>query len=182
MLLRFPSRLPSGTLALSLLVSTGCGFQETADSPTGPDGRFSIHWLAEEPAPGVRICELYSTGEEIAVEPSPVLSSAHFDSATVEEEGGYVVAVWMTTEGQARLETATRENVGRRLAIVFDGRVHATPLIQAQIRSQSLPISELSEAGARDLAAQINEALFHLREPSARDPQSSSDSPSFGGW
>jgi hypothetical protein len=170
MVLGFPNRLLSGILALGILVSTGCGPQETSEPPSGSDSLFSIHWLAEEPAPGVRICEFFSTGEEVGVETPPVLSLAHFDSVTVETEGDYFVAVWMTTDGQARLEAASRENVGRRLAIVFDGQVRATPLIRAELRLESFPIYEISEEEARELAARLNDALFHLRDSTNRSP------------
>ena len=52
----------------------------------------------------------------------------------------HVISVEMTPDGAAKLEQVTRENIGRRLAIVLDGRIVVAPTIRSSV-SKAVAIS-----------------------------------------
>jgi preprotein translocase subunit SecD len=183
MVLKSPVWLLSSMFAACLLLSIGCSQGAPGNPRSEADALFSLHWLVEEPAPDVRTCELLATGEEVGVVTPPILSLPQFDSATVESEGDdYVyVAVWISAEAQGILETATRENVGRRIGIVFRNQVVATPLIRGELRLDAFPIYEISAEHALELAAQLNDALMRMSDSNSLPQEPPSNLPSSGG-
>lgn len=103
-------------------------------------------------------------GNVYYVEPSAILSDAHIEGVDVEfgEARGLLLHVHFTEEGVARMEGATADNVGKRLALVVNGEAFAAPLIIMPIRfgeRGSLPValSELSRSDARQVARMVCE-------------------------
>lgn len=69
------------------------------------------------------------------------------------------VAFQLTPEGAARFAALTKANVGRRIAILVDGRVVAAPRIQTEMADGVGAISgDFSRRDASVLAMQINDA------------------------
>ncbi len=69
------------------------------------------------------------------------------------------VAFQLTPEGAARFAALTKANVGRRIAILVDGRVVAAPRIQTEMADGQGAISgDFSRREASVLAMQINDA------------------------
>ena len=69
------------------------------------------------------------------------------------------VAFQLTPEGAARFAALTKANVGRRVAILVDGRVVAAPRIQTEMADGVGAISgDFSRHEASVLAMQINDA------------------------
>ncbi|MFO7768183.1 MAG: protein translocase subunit SecD [bacterium] len=127
-----------------------------------PDPRY-----AEE---GVEFRELYLT------EASPVVTGEHLESATVtiggpgdmEAAGQPVVNFRMTAEGGRTIARVTKANIGRRMAIILDGRVAVAPTIQGALgrdsritgigdMGEARNISIVLESGALPTDAQIVE-------------------------
>lgn len=75
------------------------------------------------------------------------------DSATGKE---YVVGLTFTEEGQAQFAKATQENVGKRIAIVYDGVIYSNPIVQQAITGGTCEINGMgSYEDAENLAATI---------------------------
>ena len=68
-----------------------------------------------------------------------------------------VIKITMNKQGAHDWEVMTRENVGRSIAIVFDGRVISCPIVNDAISGGVTEISgNFTEAEAEELAARIN--------------------------
>jgi SecD/SecF fusion protein len=82
------------------------------------------------------------------------LAVPHFDN------NGWTVSLALTSEGADKMERATRENVGRQLAILLDGEVISAPVIRDILRD-NIQISggNFTEKQVRDLASALNNPL-----------------------
>lgn len=85
---------------------------------------------------GHRLYEL-ADGERLLVEEAPVLTGETLVSAQVRFDpsrfNAPIVGIRFNAEGAKRFGQVTAENVGRRLAIVLDGKVQSAPQIQEPI-------------------------------------------------
>jgi preprotein translocase subunit SecD len=50
-----------------------------------------------------------------------------------DEWGGAAVAFTLNSDGGARFEQATRENIGKQIAIILDGKVQSAPVVETEI-------------------------------------------------
>ena len=76
------------------------------------------------------------------------------------------VAFQLTPAGAARFAALTKANVGRRIAILVDGRVVAAPRIQTEMVDGQGAISrDFSRRDASVLAMQINDAASASQRP-----------------
>ena len=72
----------------------------------------------------------------------------------------YYVEVVFTDRGRDRIAEVTKENIGKRLAIIVSGTVIMAPKIVAEISEGKVWIAgRFSEDDASDLAARINKGL-----------------------
>jgi preprotein translocase subunit SecD len=70
-----------------------------------------------------------------------------------------VIEVVFTEAGGRRFADLTRRSIGRRLAVVVDGKLVVAPRIEAEIPGGKAVLSgRLTKRQATDLAAKINEA------------------------
>jgi len=143
------------------------GIQDPARAKAliGKTAQLEFHLLAQDPnAPGVKRL----TGTEV----DPVTHSSHEIPYNVEQtilmtgaaisdarhrpgqmgEGPYV-AITLTPQGGNTFERITGDNVGRRLAIVLDGKVQSAPVIKDRIGGGRAVITgSFTLDEARDLA------------------------------
>ncbi|GMV92665.1 MAG: hypothetical protein AMXMBFR82_24430 [Candidatus Hydrogenedentota bacterium] len=71
----------------------------------------------------------------------------------------YAVFFVTTEDGEKRLWNATEQNQGKRLAIIFDGRVLSAPVVQSAIGKSGQITGDLTEEEAEVIAGAINDAL-----------------------
>ena len=70
---------------------------------------------------------------------------------------GWSVWVNLTADGTAAFQTATKNTVGSRIAIVAAGRIMSAPTVQAPITSGDVVVtSGLTEREARSLATRLD--------------------------
>ncbi|MCB9351571.1 MAG: hypothetical protein H6573_29330 [Lewinellaceae bacterium] len=90
---------------------------------------------------------------------TPILTGAaveHCQAYDDEAKGVASVSLTFNEEGSARWAQATRENMHRPIAIVFDGQVCFAPRVMAEIKSGQAQISgDFSSEEARQIAALI---------------------------
>ncbi len=99
-----------------------------------------------------------SDGKDFWLKPGAQVTGAMFASARAVDnpEGRSGVEFTLTPEGKARLAALTRDNIGRRLALVVDGKVLWAPMIQAEISGGAGQISgQFSRDQAETLARDI---------------------------
>jgi len=95
------------------------------------------------------------TGEDVIAVGEVVLTGANISNAVpaFDQHGQAIVSLSFDREGARRFGEITGDNVGRRLAIVLDGRVHSAPRINERIAGGQAQISgNFTPASANDLA------------------------------
>jgi RNA polymerase sigma factor (sigma-70 family) len=119
-----------------------------------PDSEQLIQ-LRQGPAPG------QTFSEPLNVQKKPLLDRSALKSAAVQKNrvtGTLEVEITFTEQGAKRFAEVTRDNVGRRLAFVVDGKICCSPKVEEEIPGGKIPISgPFSEQGAAQLAARLNE-------------------------
>jgi SecD/SecF fusion protein len=85
------------------------------------------------------------------------VKSAH---AVLNSTGGYEVSLQLTADGARLFERITRENLGKPLGIILDGKLHSAPVIRSVIGDGHAAISgNFSAKEARSLAGVLNNPL-----------------------
>jgi len=77
-------------------------------------------------------------GHPILLRPDVVIRNADISSVEIEQsEGRFSVSLRFIPSAAARLQRETADNVGRRMAVLLDGKVVVAPLIRSAISSQA---------------------------------------------
>jgi preprotein translocase subunit SecD len=100
-------------------------------------------------APGERPETVYYLVRRTAVVRGNDLSNAR---PTLDSNNQPAVGFSLKREGARKFGTATAENVGRRLAIILDGRIHSAPTINSRIDSDGIIEGTFSNQEVSDLA------------------------------
>ena len=125
---------------------------------------------------GVNRAEVVNLQNKVLLDQSALKSA----KAVRDNLGQFQIVINLTESGQKQFAEVTRENIGKRLAIVIDGQLYSAPMINAEISGGVAVISGgFSEQEARELAAKIMESLKndeanHRAVPSPPLPPASS--------
>jgi beta-lactamase regulating signal transducer with metallopeptidase domain len=89
------------------------------------------------------------------------LDESHVFSATVAQshgEGNYDAAIQFTEEGRKKFAEITSDNIGKRIAIIFDGKVLSSPVVRDPILMGRVSLfgGRLTLQEAQRIAAAIN--------------------------
>ena len=99
------------------------------------------------------------SGETLHIMPEVLLSEADIASASIEEQprdGAYTLRLTLTADGRRKFAEITERNVGRRLAIVYEGAVLSAPLIRTRISGPVVMIQGSNSAQIKRLAELLN--------------------------
>ena len=70
------------------------------------------------------------------------------------------IQITFTDAGAKRFAKVTHQNMGKRLAIIIDGRLYSAPTVKSEVRGGQAEISgNFSESEAQDLATKINQSV-----------------------
>lgn len=112
--------------------------------------------LAGDVPLGSEIAYQKDGGAPLLLKKQAVLSGEMLDNAKMTIGGTSpqpFVSISFTKEGARRFEQITAENVGKRLAIVLDGRIHSAPVIKSAISGGKAVIEgSFTDTEASDLA------------------------------
>ncbi len=101
--------------------------------------------------------------ETLYVQKKVLLDQTDLKSASVitnQPAGKPRLQITFTDAGAKQLAKVTHQNIGKRLAIIIDGRLYSAPTIKSEIRGGQAEITgNFSEAEAQDLAAKINQSV-----------------------
>ena len=102
---------------------------------------------------GGREMLLLDTRRETSLVQAHVVEAAlSLDSATLQE----AISFRLSDQGARRIRDMTRENIGRRIAIVVDGEVVSAPTIRSEIRADVQISGQFSPAEVRELVAVLS--------------------------
>jgi preprotein translocase subunit SecD len=103
------------------------------------------------------------TGKEVFnVRKTVLLDQSAVMSATVHDDplGQPQIEIKLNDEGRKRFAEVSRQNLGKRLAIVIDGQLYCAPVIRAEITGGKAEITGgFTEREAKDLAKKITDKL-----------------------
>jgi preprotein translocase subunit SecD len=138
-----------------------------ADSSTSQV--FQMRLVADQPSSEteqmtlVQIWHGKEQKEVLFVQKTALLDQTDLKSATVSTNAQMStpqIDISFTDKGTKRFAEVTRQNIGKRLAIIIGGQIYSAPHIQAEITSGDGQITgSFSEQEAQDLAAKISKAL-----------------------
>ncbi|MCL4693488.1 MAG: HEAT repeat domain-containing protein, partial [Candidatus Hydrogenedentes bacterium] len=143
--------------------------QSTAEAQPAtqlPGPRLQFRWVVEgEDAVGKTVLPAPTEDEPdrtLVVGDDVVFYEGDVASAITKKEpnrDAYAVFFVTTEDGEKRLWNATEQNQGKRLAIIFDGRVLSSPVVQSPIGKSGQITGDLTEEEAEVIARAINDAL-----------------------
>ena len=93
----------------------------------------------------------------ILISRTPLVATGDITAATAsQDEDQWVLNFTVTQDAAKRVHDFTAQHVGRRLALVVDGKVHGTPRIAAAVIGNSYQIEGFDQADAERLATAIS--------------------------
>jgi TonB family protein len=134
--------------------------------------RLEIRLAETAPAPGLTEFRMAGAGEPIYLYPAVLVTGADVTSASTTGSGvAFSVAVTFSDAASSRLTTATRQHIGRPVAILLDDRVVAAPVVRAPIGRSAVISGPFTEEEANALAAGL------ARRPAVRTPGAGQPAP-----
>jgi preprotein translocase subunit SecD len=101
--------------------------------------------------------------EVLNVQRKPLIDESSLKSAMMVTDrgtGNPEIEIAFTEQGQQRFAEVTGQNIGKRLAIIIDGRLYSAPVIRSVISGGKGMISgKFTKEEAADLAAKIGRAV-----------------------
>ena len=108
-------------------------------------------------------------GKRIYLTEKPLLTNNDFTHATVTlTEGQFVLNLDMTSDNAQRVQTFTKNNVGKEMAFVVNRRVIRTPKIRDPILGNGFLIGAFDRDEAQRLADAINRPDGLCNKPSSK--------------
>jgi preprotein translocase subunit SecD len=122
----------------------------------------TIHAASDEAVPGWNVVRFSDASQgEIWVEPTPALTLDDLRSGeqTRDESGRAAIAIRFTKPGAEKMRQFSSDHIGKKAAIVFEGKVMNAPMIMSEISSSAIITtgsSGLSEDQMQRILAIVN--------------------------
>ena len=115
--------------------------------------RFEIRLAEDAPAPGLQ--PVAGAGGTIYLHRDAVIGNIDIATArvTTRSPTGFSVDVTFTPRGTEKILQATRNHIGRSVAILIDGQVVASPSVKSAIRSSAEINGNFTRADAQRIAS-----------------------------
>ena len=135
-------------------------------APTGLSGKeLAVRWVAEDgdirsPADVLPVAGTGAAGEKLRVLKDVVLDGSDVESASLSNDQGEVkeFLLLLNNQGAQKFAEATARNIGRRLAVVWNGRVINAPIIRSAVSGPNVKVTGTFSDGE---AQMLLEALNH---------------------
>ncbi len=128
-------------------------FRLVVDNPTADSEPMTI----VQPNNSSRQPEMLNVQKEVLLDNSVVKSATVITDSGGKLGGQLVIDINFTDDGTKRFAEVTRQSIGKRLAIVIDGKLYMAPRINSAIRGGVAQISgAFSKDEANNFAARIN--------------------------
>jgi preprotein translocase subunit SecD len=148
-------RLPIlATVLVAVIVATmGYALWDRVATPVFAAVRFEIRLAEDQPAPGLVVAQVPASDRFIYLHPEIVANNDDIAEAFVAQDGDqFSVNVRFLPPGAQRLEHATKAHVGRRVAMLIDGRVAMAVVVRAPIGEWAVITGPFSRADAERIA------------------------------
>jgi hypothetical protein len=126
-------------------------------TPVAAQVRFEVRLAEDRPVPGLVVAQVENTRQVIYLHPETVVSNEDIASAAaINGTHGFAVEVHLLPSGADRLRQATGAHIGRRVAILLDGRIAMAPTVRSPIGDSAVITGQLTEAEARRIAEGVS--------------------------
>jgi len=140
-------------LSLMICLSLACAARHEAGAPCPA---IEISGVADTQTDSSKTVTL-SDNTTILISRTPLVATGDITSATASEGEDKWVLNFTVTDGAAtRVHEFSKQNVGRNLALVVDGKVYGTPRIAAAIVGNGYRIGGFNRADAEAMATAIS--------------------------
>ena len=133
-------RVPVTVVALLLMGAAGAGYWSWLAVEMIAAVRFEVRLAEDTPANDLQAVPMTDSGRTIYIHAEPFVTNADIASAEVRPDDGdavFAVALTFTEEGAEQMLQATRDHVGRPLAILIDGKLVAAPVLKSPISNSA---------------------------------------------
>jgi preprotein translocase subunit SecD len=158
--------LEQALAALQPRGSENAGSPASAPQPPNAPAPFQVQLVADAPGDNTESMTNRAggtAGSTLQLDKTPLLDYTAIRSVDVtldSSSGQAAINVEFSEEGKELFAAVTRDHIDKRLAIVLNGEVYATPVIRSEITGGKAQITgSFTEDEARRLAAGITEAI-----------------------
>ena len=155
-----------------LLLFWLCSLNHAADNA----GLFEIRQVFEKPSGDTVEMELVhkeNTKETINVSKTALLNGSAIRSASLVQDsvsGAPVIEIAFSNQGAERFSKITADNVGKRLAILLEGKVQTAPVVNMRIPGGKAQIAgAFTKEEAGEMVRRIKRAL-EVKDDKVRSP------------
>lgn len=149
------------SVLLLLMISVSLGCTNTPDqSAACPSIEVSV--VADAPSDSNRTAIL-NDSTKIPLTRTPLVTSDDITGANASlTEGQWVVNIDVTDQSAKRVQSFSKENVGRTMAFLVNGKIHSMPRILDSITGKGFLIGGFERADAERLAAGVGRGCKRL--------------------
>ncbi|MCI0490062.1 MAG: hypothetical protein L0229_26005 [Blastocatellia bacterium] len=142
-------------LLITLLLSACASpFKQSAGEKHKPV-KLELRLAEREPGEGLSEAMIQNGDEKIYLHKEAIITNADIiEARAVEGYAGanYDIQIEFTEEGARRMEKITEENIGKQIAILFDGQVISAPSVQSKISDKAVITGNFTKEEAEGLA------------------------------
>jgi hypothetical protein len=153
--------LPLAVVAHAALAPSVIQFRLVVDSPTADSEQMTI----AQPNNPSRQPEVLNVQKAVLLDRSDLESAkfgAQISGVPDNVPGPVIISIKFTDAGAKRLAEVTRQSIGKRLAIVIDGKLVSAPQINTAITGGAAEITgNFTKEEARTLATEMNGSPAH---------------------
>ena len=140
---------------LSLMVCLSLACATTGNEAGPPCPAIEMSEVADTQTGSSKTVTLNDT-TTILISRTPLVATGDITAATASQtDDQWILNFTVTDDAAKRVHDFTKEHVGRRLALVVDGKVHGTPRIAAAVVGNNYQIDGFDRADAERLATAI---------------------------
>lgn len=119
--------------------------------------RFEVRLAEESPAPGLRETAIAGSARRIYLHQETIVTNSDIAEARAvqSDASSFGVTVTFTANGAAKMLRASRDHIGRPVAILVDGEVVLAPVVRGPISASAIISGSYTRAEAERIAAGI---------------------------
>lgn len=123
--------------------------------PAKPKTAVEFRLAEDQPAEGLEEATVPDQVDKIYLHSATVLTRQDIVKAEVQTDDNqrYSILLTFSAKGAEKISQATEDNIGKRLAVVVDGKVITAPTIRTKIAASAIVTGRFKKTEAEQLAA-----------------------------
>ena len=117
--------------------------------------RFEVRLAEDTPAPGLRQAKVAGSDRSVYLYDEAVVTNGDIAAARVvqgREPSDYSISIEFNRSGADKMRAATRNHIGRPVAVLLDGQVAMAPVLRSPIDASARITGEFTRAQAERIA------------------------------